>query len=55
MKSITLYRSDFKSPQDGSGDSFFDEYLTDLGEKETEDIQEVTIFIDNLAGYKVEY
>ncbi|RKZ05005.1 hypothetical protein DRQ25_16745 [Candidatus Fermentibacteria bacterium] len=31
---VILYRSDFRTVQDGSGDSFFDDLLNQLGIKE---------------------
>lgn len=45
MKSLTLYRRDFKDSQDYPHDSFFDYVLKQLGidENDIDDIDEVTI------------
>ena len=45
---ITLYRQDFTSPQDGSGDSYFDEYANALGIEDSQDLSEITIKVDRV-------
>ncbi len=49
MKTITLYRRDFAICQDGSGDSLFDDVLSNLGipEDKWEDIGEVEIQVES--------
>jgi len=51
MKKITLYRDDFKAPQDGvpKGWTFFDDVLVQLGvkEEETKEFNEVDIRVDD--------
>ena len=47
---MTLYRQDFKRPMDGvsKDENYFDDYLTELGLKDTVSITEVTIKVDRV-------
>lgn len=43
MRTITLYRKDFRQIQDGSGDSFFEDLLESLDIPRNDEIEQVEI------------
>lgn len=43
MQEIAFYRNQFTNPQDGSGDSYFDELLDELGIPRDDEIEEVNL------------
>lgn len=45
MQEITFYRGQFTNPEDGSGDSYFDELLDTLGIPRSDEIEEVNLEI----------
>lgn len=43
MQEITFHRGQFTNPADGSGDSYFDELLDELGIPRDDEIEEVNL------------